>query len=117
MPEIRRTKGARRGPKGVSNALAEALAKVEALADVRPNDDPEKVKRWERSWKSPLTDDTGVVRSPDLPTSACGIDREHREAVRRYLESWVIPNLRDALDALNGEKIDYNSTVLDRPLY
>jgi hypothetical protein len=112
MPTVRRSAGARRGPVGVSNTLREALSHLESLADTRPDDDPVKVERIKQSWLGGLTN-AGATRSLDLPLHACSVAPEHREAVRGFLESWVIPRVRDALDALDGKRIPYNSTVVE----
>lgn len=114
MADIRRAEGARRGPKAVADVLREALSHLESLADTRPDDDPGKLERYSRVYGKPSGRiQFGVSRSDDLPIHACGIDLEHREAVRLFLDSWVIPGVRDALDALDGKEIIYGSMVLE----
>jgi hypothetical protein len=113
MAEIRYSAGPRRGPKAVSEALKVALAHVESLADTRPEDDPAKLERMRGPWPHGLPD-AGITQSPDLPVKGCGVEREHREAVRLFLESWVIPLLRDSVDALDGKEVTYDSAIRDQ---
>jgi hypothetical protein len=93
----------RRGPVRDIDTLRKALARIEALSDTRANDDPAKVERVLGHWnKLVLEGDVGVSRSDDVPDMAVSIDREHREAVKVYVESWIIPELRAAIAHLEG---------------
>src|SRR4051812_33154172 len=109
-----RTKTHRRGPVGVSVALADALAHLESLTDTRPDDDLAKIARYQEGWPGQEPRDLGVTTDPELPLRACGVSLEHREAVRLFLQSWGIPKVRDALDALDGKGIPVRSSVQKR---
>jgi hypothetical protein len=114
MPPLRTAEGTRRGPKAIADVLREALSHLESLADTRPDDDPGKLERYNSVYGKPSGRiQFGVSHSDDLPIHACGVDREHREVVQPFLESWVIPSVRDALDALDGKEIEYGSMVLE----
>jgi hypothetical protein len=82
-------------------ALADVLSHLEALADTRPDDDPDKIACYQRHWRG-VPHGMGVTVTDGLPVHACAIAPEHREAVQSYLESWVIWPLRAVAEQLNG---------------
>lgn len=91
----------RRAPKRATDTLRVVLAHVEALADVRPDDDPDKLARILAVWNHTIGD-VGLSVSADVPMKAVAIDREHREAVKVYVTSWIVPQLRATIDYLDG---------------
>lgn len=42
----------------------------------------------------------------------CGVDTEHQEAMRLYLDSWVVAPLEAAIAAMEGDKSWANSSYL-----
>jgi hypothetical protein len=78
------------------------LSRLEALADVRPDDDPGRAERVAVHWPSGAPG-VGIPRSDDLPVHGCGVKREHRDGVRTYVESWITDDVRSLLDWARGE--------------
>ena len=52
---------------------------------------------------------TRVIRALERALEAaklrhCGVDKDHQEAMRLYLSTWVAAPISDALEYLKGEK-------------
>jgi hypothetical protein len=45
------------------------------------------------------------------PDSTCGVANEHKEAVRLYVQTWVLPNLR-AIDTPAKERTHSDKQIL-----
>jgi hypothetical protein len=98
-----------RAPKDDRLALRTLLAHLESLADTRADDDPGKLAEIADLWPGQAASgsfDAGVSRPGTLPVKACGVGREHRQAVAPFLDSWVIAPLQAVLAHLDGAE-DY----------
>lgn len=94
-----------RSPKIARQSIAEAIGFLEALTNTtRP--EPEQRQRIETLFSahaaSEAGDGTGFTVTPGIPMHGAGIERQHRQAVRNYIESWVLPELRATLAYLDG---------------
>lgn len=89
--------------------LEEALARLEALTDPRLPSDPERTERHLSAYSSSPRLDDGVTVSPDLPArtfspnSGSGYRDGARREIAPYVDTWIIPELRDMLDWARGE--------------
>lgn len=83
-------------------ALADVISHLEALADTRPDDDPAKVATYQRVWGHAPGSNIGVSGPETVPVHGCAIDREHREAVHLYVDSWITEPLRAIAEQLAG---------------
>lgn len=102
-----------RATKATLAALADVISHLEALADTRPNDDAERVATYQRIWNNAPTDDLGVSAPGTIPIHACAVDREHREAARLYVESWILEPLRAVTRQLDGTATWTDEAYLD----
>jgi hypothetical protein len=90
-------------PKWLVEDLEHLLAHAEALSDTRPNLDPARVAQHKRGWpNSDPQDDTGYSRGKKL--AGCSIDRQHREAVNLYVNSWIVPRIKTMLEKTTTRK-------------
>jgi hypothetical protein len=91
-----------RAPKDTRLALANVISHLESLADTRPDDDPAKLATYRLTFGRDEPRGLGVSRPGTIPTHACGVTRDHRQAVAPFLDAWVIGPLRAIAEHLAG---------------